>query len=286
MSTERWRQIPELPGIELDEVTGRIRYKAGSPPIVRLRRPTVWVRHGVTDNNFNRKLNGCLAAPPGSLLNRLGQEQARKMARLLYDDLLQTIGEKLRGYLAHQAVAVWISPLPRACDTAEAFKAYYYSRIRMDFPDEEFPLLPWEVRDELKEQCYGILDGLNPESDADLERFPTQLKQHYRALVTQWRKLESAVVRWPEGETFVESTLRLRFFWKNEVGIPSMVWTSFSPTASWETAPGCWSATRPWSAQRADFFQFETIPCPTASPSGCPQPSDPDPGPVSCPADH
>jgi broad specificity phosphatase PhoE len=212
MSTERWRQIPELPGIELDEVTGRIRYKAGSPPIVRLRRPTVWVRHGVTDNNFNRKLNGCLAAPPGSLLNRLGQEQARKMARLLYDDLLQTIGEKLRGYLAHQAVAVWISPLPRACDTAEAFKAYYYSRIRMDFPDEEFPLLPWEVRDELKEQCYGILDGLNPESDADLERFPTQLKQHYRALVTQWRKLESAVVRWPDGETFVESTLRLKSF--------------------------------------------------------------------------
>ena len=212
MGTERWRQIPELPGIELDEVTGRMRYKAGSPPIVRLRRPTVWVRHGVTDNNLDHKLNGCLAAPPGSLLNRLGQEQARKMARLLYDDLLRAIGQKLPEHLVHQGVSVWISPLPRACDTAEAFKAYYYCRIRKDFPEEEFPPLPWEVRDELKEQSYGILDGLNPDSDADLEPFPTRLKQHYRELGNQWRKLESAVVRWPEGETFVESTLRLKAF--------------------------------------------------------------------------
>jgi broad specificity phosphatase PhoE len=212
MNTERWQQIPELPGIELDEVTGRIRYKAGSPPIIRLRRPMAWVRHGVTDNNLHHKLNGCLAAPPGSLLNRLGQEQADKMARLLYDDLFQTAGETLREYLVHRAVAVWLSPLPRARDTAAAFEAYYYARIRADFPGETFPPLPWEVRDQLKEQCYGILDGLNPDSDADLEGFPAQLKHHYRHLASQWRKLESAVVPWPDGETFVESTLRLKPF--------------------------------------------------------------------------
>ncbi len=212
MNAELWEEVPGLAGIEMDAITGRIRYQPGSPPIICLRRPLVWVRHGLTDNNINQKLNGCLASPPGSLLNQRGREQARAMARLLYDDLVQATGAKMREYLGKRSLNVWLSPLSRARDTAHQFKIYLDFRIRADFPGQEFPPLSWEIRDELKEHSYGILDGLNPDNDNDLQRFPAEARQRYRQLSTQWRKLESAAVHWPGGETFLEGTRRLKPF--------------------------------------------------------------------------
>ncbi|UCF93692.1 MAG: histidine phosphatase family protein [Desulfobacterales bacterium] len=219
-STDLWQDIEELPGLQLNQTDGRIRYQKKAGAVIRLRRPTIWIRHGQTDNNLHKKLNGSRAQPPGSLLNAVGKKQTAAMAQTLYADLVRTLEGDFLWYVKGQKIKVWVSPLTRAQETAEAFQQYFYDRIQMDFPQEEIPRLSWKVRDELKEHSYGILDGLNPSSGRDLSNFRPGCRKTYRELGRQWRELDSADVKWPAGETFIEGTLRLKVFFEERSSDP------------------------------------------------------------------
>lgn len=88
--------------------------------------PFVFLRHGETDSNVQRIVAGSLDVP----LTARGREQARAAAEAL----------------ARSAItAIYASPLQRARHTAEAIA--------------EAVRLPVTLMDDLKERCWGVLEG-------------------------------------------------------------------------------------------------------------------------------
>lgn len=97
-----------------------------------------FVRHGQTDWNFQKRIQGSTDVP----LNETGREQARESGRVLAE-------RRWDGVVA--------SPLSRAHETAEIIAA--------ELGIDEVELVP-----ELVERSYGEVEGLNAEQIA--ERFP------------------------------------------------------------------------------------------------------------------
>ncbi|WP_291054121.1 histidine phosphatase family protein [Herbiconiux sp.] len=97
-----------------------------------------FVRHGQTDWNFQKRIQGSTDVP----LNETGREQARETGRVLAE-------RRWDGIVA--------SPLSRARETAEIIAA--------ELGIDEVELVP-----ELVERSYGEVEGLNAEQIA--ERFP------------------------------------------------------------------------------------------------------------------
>ncbi|WP_440711293.1 histidine phosphatase family protein [Herbiconiux sp. YIM B11900] len=97
-----------------------------------------FVRHGQTDWNFQKRIQGSTDVP----LNETGREQARETGRVLAE---------------RQWDGVVASPLGRARETAEIIAA-------------ELGLDGVELVPELVERSYGEVEGLNAEQIA--ERFP------------------------------------------------------------------------------------------------------------------
>jgi probable phosphoglycerate mutase len=99
----------------------------------------ILVRHGETDWNAARRIQGSLDIP----LNETGRRQARSLAAALREERLD---------------AAWASDLARAVETARTLVADRSLRLRTT-PD-------------LRERCYGDLEGLTVGEAR--ERFPTE----------------------------------------------------------------------------------------------------------------
>jgi len=86
----------------------------------------VMVRHGETDLNKQRIIQG----QSDTVLNNIGQQQARLVAKVLRSELFD---------------AIWSSPLRRALDTAQYINEYHHKEI--------------EIHDALLERSFGDYEG-------------------------------------------------------------------------------------------------------------------------------
>ncbi|MEO0635759.1 MAG: histidine phosphatase family protein [Pseudomonadota bacterium] len=106
-------------------------------PLTQLKRRILFVRHGETDWNAERRMQGQRNVP----LNQKGESQAR------------TVGEILAGLLsAGNEVDVWCSPLMRCQRTYELASETYRAAFGAPLPAPSFD-------DRLKEITFGPMEG-------------------------------------------------------------------------------------------------------------------------------
>ena len=179
--------LPEFGGrIAIDRESGHI-FSTG--PVLTLRGPVVVVRHGETDANNRKALQG-VSDSSENQLNARGTRQAGEAARDLYTQLIERYGvAKLHHLVRAGHAMVLTSPLGRAKATMRAFVEYVFGRTGCR-------LQPREWR-RLTEMSFGTADGLSVEEMRG-ERL------HHLADITRTYRTQHAAVSFDGGESFLD----------------------------------------------------------------------------------
>ncbi len=176
--------------ILLNQVTGQIFMNA---PILEPRFPMIVVRHGQTDGNKNKKLQGQVDGPENQL-NTTGKKQSRIGAQKLYAKLEKYLGSSLKAFARSGKLIILTSPISRAQDTAEIFITY--------FKDNTGILLDSTVETNLAEISFGMADGLGFHEIED-----EQMKDQ----VLRYRLTQDATTDWNgTGESFLDVVVRAK----------------------------------------------------------------------------
>ena len=183
--------VPGLNGqILSDKKTGQIYLKG---PVVHLEFPMVIVRHGETDGNWRKVLHG-MANGPENQLNERGKEQAKQLAKNLFDELERTFRPRLAELAKSGDLIILTSPLKRARETAQFFIDYVKEKTGL--------LLEIEVLEDLREISFGKIDGLALDEIKDRD---------LRDLVVRYRTTQNATINWQgTGESFVDTLIRAK----------------------------------------------------------------------------
>jgi broad specificity phosphatase PhoE len=185
-------QLPYHPVLDdrilVDQHTGQIFMNA---PGLELTFPMLVVRHGETDGNVKRALQGQVDTPENRL-NEAGKTQARRAARHLYEELTELLGEHVKDFATSGKLIILHSPMSRAQDTANTFIEYFKSQTGI--------ALDAHMEEKLTEICFGALDGLAFDEIKDEE-----LKE----LVLRYRTHQDATIDWKgTGESFLDVVIR------------------------------------------------------------------------------
>jgi len=177
--------------ILLDQITGQI-YMAGA--VVRLKVPTLVVRHGQTDGNLRHVLQGQVDGSENQL-NRNGRETAELAAEEILHELSTQIGDtRLQNLAESGRLLILTSPISRAKHTAEYFLRHFQSRMGVELQMQE--------ENSLKEMSFGKYDGCALEEIDD----PV-----YADLVRRYRETQDATIDWlGTGESFIDAVVRAR----------------------------------------------------------------------------
>ncbi|MDZ7262227.1 MAG: histidine phosphatase family protein, partial [candidate division KSB1 bacterium] len=151
--------IPELNNqILVDPTTGQVFMKG---PVLKLKFPMLVVRHGQTEGNLRKVLQG-QADGPENQLNEVGKEQAQQTAVNLFNEVNHRLGPTGLVKLAQSGkLCILTSPITRAKDTADFFIEYFKHQTGV--------ILNSKVEPDLKEISFGKYDGFSLEEIPDQE---------------------------------------------------------------------------------------------------------------------
>ncbi len=174
--------------LAIENPGGHLRITA---PAYNLDVPMIVVRHGQTNGNLKRQLQGQIDEADHGL-NAVGREQVRQGARRVYATLHELFGERLSEMIESGAFVLLHSPLSRARDTAQAFIDHIVKQtgIRLSASAEK----------RLSEMSFGVIEGHTIDEIAqDKDLYNQTLR--YRA--------EDASVNWKgTGESYLDAVVR------------------------------------------------------------------------------
>ncbi len=189
------RPIESLPGILVDQTTGRIKL-VGPEPIVKLNFILFAERHGETKANSENRLQG--SGADDKVLNKLtphGQEQAEAGANLLFNEpkIQDTIKRK-------ESIVVITSELFRSKDTASPFvRLVEQAGGKVEYASEAII----KGADEIN---FGSGENKN-----EVDMVKTEL-----ALIQRYRNSLDATVKFEQGESFIDLSIRV-YQWLQEL---------------------------------------------------------------------
>ena len=157
MNVKKNRKYPSRldEGILVDQHTGEIFLNT---PALDLHFPMLVVRHGQTDGNVRRTFQGQIDGPENQL-NHVGKSQAQNAAKRLYEQLTERLGSHLKEFARSGRLMILTSPLTRAQDTANAFRAYFKRQTGIS--------LTSVIEKDLAEMCFGAIEGLSVDEIED-----------------------------------------------------------------------------------------------------------------------
>ncbi len=173
----------------IEKPGGHLRITA---PVYNLEVPIIVVRHGQTDGNLKRQLQGQIDEADHAL-NAVGREQIRLGAQRLYTALHELFGQQLSAMIESGRLVLLHSPLSRARDTAQAFINHIV--------EETGTRLSASVERRLSEMSFGVIEGRTIDEIAQDEELYNQILR-YRA--------EDASVNWKgTGESYRDVVIRV-----------------------------------------------------------------------------
>jgi broad specificity phosphatase PhoE len=153
----------------------------------------IMVRHGETDGNRKKVLQGRTDGPENQL-NERGKEQGKEAAASLTADLESIFGSRLGERAEKGCLQVLTSPIRRARDTAGFFIQNFHEKTGV--------LLMAHTERDLVEISFGDIDGHTLEEIED---------ERLRNLVIRFRTTQDATINWQgKGESFLEAVIRAR----------------------------------------------------------------------------